>query len=83
MIEDITERKRAEEALQLASLYSRSLIEASLDPLVTISSEGKITDVNTATEKVTGVSRKKIIGRDFVDFFTEPESGTGRVPEGF
>ena len=40
-----------------ASQYARSLIEASLDPLVTISSEGKITDVNEATIRVTGVSR--------------------------
>ena len=36
------------------SEYARSLIEASLDPLVTISPEGKITDVNEATVKVTG-----------------------------
>src|ERR1700692_4630686 len=34
--------------------YARSLIEASLDPLVTISPEGKITDVNEATAKATG-----------------------------
>ena len=33
---DITQRKRAEEALQRASAYNRSLLEASLDPLVTI-----------------------------------------------
>ena len=30
------------------SQYARSLIEASLDPLVTISTEGKITDMNEA-----------------------------------
>ena len=34
---DITERKRAEKQIRDVSLYSRSLIEASLDPLVTIS----------------------------------------------
>ena len=73
VFEDISKRKQNEEALQLASLYSRSLIETSLDPLVTISTEGKITDVNIATEKVTGISRKKLIGRDFVDFFAEPK----------
>ena len=39
---DISDRKRAEEALQRASVYSRSLIEASLDPLVTISAEEKL-----------------------------------------
>ena len=56
-----------------ASLYARSLIEASLDPLVTISTEGKITDVNEATTKLTGVERQSLIGTDFSEYFTEPE----------
>jgi len=71
--QDITERKRAEEALRLANAYDRNLIEASLDPLVTINIDGKITDVNSATEKVTGCSRKELIGADFFDYFTEPQ----------
>jgi PAS domain S-box-containing protein len=71
---DITERKRVQEQLRQSSLYTRSLLEASLDPLVTISREGKITDVNEATEKVTGVSRENLIGSDFSCYFTEPES---------
>jgi PAS domain S-box-containing protein len=70
---DITERKRADEKLRAASQYARSLIEASLDPLVTISPEGKITDVNEATIKVTGVPRENLIATDFSDYFTEPE----------
>jgi PAS domain S-box-containing protein len=70
---DITERKRAEEALRAAHQYNRSLIEASLDPLVTISPQGKVTDVNTATEQVTGFPRKELIGTDFSNYFTEPD----------
>ncbi|WP_064036877.1 bacteriohemerythrin [Methylomonas methanica] len=70
---DITERKQAADATLSASQYARSLIEASLDPLVTISAEGKITDVNTATERVTGVDRTSLIGSDFADYFTDPE----------
>ncbi|HZJ51119.1 MAG TPA: PAS domain S-box protein [Actinomycetota bacterium] len=70
---DITERKRAEERAEAASQYARSLIESSLDPLVTISPEGKITDVNEATIKVTGVARGTLIGADFCDYFTEPD----------
>jgi PAS domain S-box-containing protein len=66
-------RKIAEEKLLAASLYARSLLEASLDPLVTISKEGKITDVNKATEDVTGYSREELIGSDFSNYFTEPE----------
>jgi PAS domain S-box-containing protein len=72
-IRDITERRRVEEQARAASLYARSLIEASLDPLVTISPDGKITDVNEATAKVTGVSREMLIGTDFSDYFTEPD----------
>ncbi len=58
---------------QEASQYARSLIEASLDPLVTISPEGKITDVNDGSVKVTGLPREKLIGTDFSNYFTEPE----------
>jgi PAS domain S-box-containing protein len=59
--------------LELSSLYARNLIEASLDPLVTISAKGKITDVNKATELATGCSRKELIGSDFSNYFIEPE----------
>ena len=73
---DITERKKAEESLRLSNLYNRSLIEASLDPLVTIGPDGKIMDVNGATEHVTGYSRSELIGTDFSDYFTEPEKAS-------
>jgi PAS domain S-box-containing protein len=57
--------------VKLASQYSLSLIEASLDPLVTISTEGKITDMNEATVNITGLPREKLKGTDFFDYFTE------------
>ena len=84
---DITDRKRAEKQIRNVSFYSRSLLEASLDPLVTISIEGKITDVNQATELVTGCSREELIGSNFSDYFVEPkkaEKGYKQVfSEGF
>ncbi len=70
---DVTERRLAEDQLRLAVAYNRSLIEANLDPQVTIETGGKITDVNTATEVVTGRSRAELIGTDFSDYFTEPD----------
>ena len=63
---DITTQKHA-------SQYARSLIEASLDPLVTISPEGRITDVNEGAIRVTGIPRERLIGTDFSDYFAEPE----------
>src|SRR5208337_1738084 len=71
---DITERKRAEEALRRAGAYNRRLLEASLDPLVTIGPDGKITDVNEATEAATGYPRAELIGKDFADYFTNPQA---------
>ena len=60
-------------AQKLLSKYSLSLIEASLDPLVTISTEGKITDMNEALANITGITREKLTGTDFFDYFTEPQ----------
>ena len=60
-------------SLKLASQYSLSLIEASLDPLVTISPEGKITDMNEALTNITGMTREELKGTDFFDYFTEPQ----------
>ena len=80
---DITERKRAEEALQRANAYNRGLIEASLDPLVTIGPDGQITDVNAATESATGRSRGELIGSDFCDYFTEPANARAGYEQGF
>lgn len=67
------QRDLAEAEMRSASQYARSLIETSLDPLVTISAEGKITDVNEATVQVTGVPRQQLIASDFSAYFTEPE----------
>lgn len=62
-----------EQELRAASRYSRSLIEANLDPLMIVSPDGKITDLNRASENVTGRSREELIGADFAVCFTEPD----------
>lgn len=69
----LADLKKAEASAQEAYFYARSLIEASLDPLITINVDGKITDANLATEQATGHSRDVLIGRDFSDYFTDPE----------
>lgn len=56
-----------------ATSYARNLIEVSLDPLVTISPDGKITEVNEATIQMTGVVRDKLVGTDFSTYFAEAD----------
>jgi diguanylate cyclase (GGDEF)-like protein/PAS domain S-box-containing protein len=89
VVSDITGQKRTEKALveaeanRVASLYTRSLIETSLDPLVTISPDGKVTDVNAATEVVTGYPRDELIGTDFADYFTDPMAARAGYRQAF
>jgi PAS domain S-box-containing protein len=72
-VRDITAQRQAEAEVRAAAAYDRSLIEASLDPLVTIGEDGTITDANTATEDAVGRSRDELIGTDFSGYFTEPD----------
>ncbi len=59
--------------LKISNAYNRNLIETALDPLVTIGADGRINDVNRATEQATGRSREELIGTDFAGYFTQPE----------
>src|SRR5665648_480470 len=68
---------------KLLSNYSLSLIEASLDPLITLNNEGKITDMNEALVNFTGISREKLTGTDFFSYFTEPEKARNVYQEVF
>ena len=70
---DVTKLKKTEKEKREASLYAKSLIDASLDLLMTINADGKIMDVNRATESVTGLTREALIGSDFANHFTEPK----------
>ena len=63
---DITDKEHA-------ARYARSLIEAALDPMVTISPDGRIDDVNEATTKITGLPREALIGSEYAQYVTEPE----------
>lgn len=56
-----------------SSRYARSLIEASLDPLVTINTDGKITDMNQATINITGLNREELTDTDFFHYFTNSQ----------
>jgi PAS domain S-box-containing protein len=76
---DVTEQRRLEEQLREQQNYSRSLIEASVDALVTVDPQGLITDVNEQMASLTGEARQKLIGSPFSRFFTDPERAAAGV----
>ncbi len=80
---DLSERKQMENALKHVSAYNRSLIEASLDPLVTINLDGRISDANTAAEQATGWPRADLVNTDFSDYFVDPEAARAGYRKAF
>ena len=66
-----------------AHKYARGLIESSLDALVTFDKDGIITDVNEQTVRLTGYTRKELIGSRFRTYFTDPERAALGVRRSF
>lgn len=80
---DVTEQRRLERELREQQNYSRSLIEASVDALVTVDPQGRITDVNEQTVRLIGENRQRLIGSPFASYFTDPERATIGVRKTF
>src|ERR1700678_1167440 len=77
---DNTARKQAEaeqkvldQRLRDQQFYTRSLIESSIDALVTTDPGGIITDANKQMEALTGCTRDELIGAPFKNYFTDSE----------
>ena len=66
------ERMKLDQRLRDQQFYTRSLIESSIDALMTTDPQGIITDVNKQTERLTGCTRDELIGAPFKDHFTDP-----------
>jgi diguanylate cyclase (GGDEF)-like protein/PAS domain S-box-containing protein len=50
------------------------MIEDSIEPFLCIAADGKVVDANLALENATGRVREELIGSDFADCFSEPDS---------
>jgi len=70
-VHDITERKRAEEALRHTSGYLSSLIDHANAPIIVWDPERKITLFNYAFERMTGYSAEEVTGRGLEVLFAE------------
>ena len=77
---DITDEKRAEEALRQSEERYRSVYETAPLAVVLWDRDCRVTDWNRQAERVFGWSRDEVLGQDFLGFLT-PEADRSRVQE--
>ena len=66
------EQRKLNQLLRDQQFYTRSLIEANIDAIMTTDPRGIISDVNKQMEALTGCTRDELIGAPFKGFFTDP-----------
>ncbi len=65
-VQDITERKRAEEALRESKDTLQALIDASPAAIIAVDHDGRVKTWNAAAEQIFGWSEKEVLGQPFL-----------------
>ncbi len=78
-LEDITEQRRAEEALRESEERMRLTVHHALDAVITMDAAGRITGWNPQAERTFGWSEDEVLGRSLAETIVPPEYRTAHL----
>jgi PAS domain S-box-containing protein len=67
------ERARAEQALRESMARKSAILDAAFDCVITMDAEGRVVEVNRATERCFGYRAEEMVGRDLADLIIPDE----------
>ncbi|MBW2483390.1 MAG: PAS domain S-box protein [Deltaproteobacteria bacterium] len=70
--DDITERRRAEEAQKVIAARTRAIVDHAADGIITINQQGIIEEFNPAAERIFGYQATHVIGQNVNMLMPEP-----------
>jgi len=87
LISDVTEQKKAEEALQKSEALYHDLVETSQDLIWQCDAEGRYTYLNASWQQIFGYTVDEMLGKKFTDFQTPEQAAIdlkefGRLMQG-
>jgi len=63
--EDITERKKTQEALEESRKHFQTLFDIMVDPVVIVDGKGKFLEITDKIEEITGYKKEELLGKNF------------------
>jgi PAS domain S-box-containing protein len=76
VFQDVSERKRVQEALKTSQDYAQSIIDSSMDMVVAVDLERRIIEFNKAAERTFGYKKEEVIGKHVNILYADSEVGT-------
>lgn len=75
MVRDVSERKTAEEGLKASKEYARNIIESSMDMIIAVDKDRRITEFNKAAQETFGYALEEVLGKHVDILYADPSEG--------
>ncbi len=75
VFQDVSERKRAQEALRASQEYAENIINSSMDMIIAVDLERRIIEFNKAAETIFGYKKEEVIGKHINILYADTRGG--------